>query len=84
MGRLVAKTGALFIVDAITGVGTMPLKIDEWRLDIVIGGSQKAFMLPPGLAFLSISPRAWTRMETAQLPRYYFDLRREKEKCGQG
>src|SRR5689334_5755517 len=55
MGRIVAKTNAILVVDAITGLGTMPLKIDEWGLDVVIGGSQKAFMIPPGLAFLSIS-----------------------------
>src|ERR1700674_4766459 len=59
MGRAVAKTDALLIVDAITGLGTMPLDIDGWGLDVVIGGSQKAFMIPPGLAFLSLSPKAW-------------------------
>jgi len=84
MGKIVQGTGALFIVDAITGVGTMPLEIDTWGLDFVIGGSQKAFMLPPGLAFLSISPRAWARMESARLPRYYFDLRREKKSAAKG
>jgi aspartate aminotransferase-like enzyme len=59
LGRAVAKTDAIFVVDAITGLGTMPLDIDGWGLDVVIGGSQKAFMIPPGLAFLSISPKAW-------------------------
>ena len=59
MGDAVAKTDAIFVVDAITGLGTMPLDIDGWGLDVVIGGSQKAFMIPPGLAFLSISPKAW-------------------------
>src|SRR5207248_1476550 len=53
MARAVAKTPALFVVDAITGLGTMPLDIDGWGLDVVIGGSQKAFMVPPGVAFLS-------------------------------
>jgi aspartate aminotransferase-like enzyme len=72
------------VVDAITGVGTMPLDIDGWGLDFVIGGSQKALMLPPGLAFLSVSPKAWARMETARLPRYYFDLRREKKNAAKG
>ena len=57
-------TDALFIVDAITGLGTMPVKIDEWGIDIVVGGSQKSFMIPPGLASLSVSVRAWPRMET--------------------
>jgi aspartate aminotransferase-like enzyme len=84
MGEIVGRTGALFVVDAITGVGAMPLDIDRWGLDIVIGGSQKALMIPPGLAFLSISPKAWERMESARLPRYYFDLRREKKNAAKG
>ena len=84
MGAIVKRSDALFIVDAITGVGTMPLDIDAWGLDIVIGGSQKAFMIPPGLAFLAVSPKAWARMETALLPRYYFDLRREKKNAAKG
>src|SRR5258708_1300313 len=84
MGEIVKTTDALFVVDAITGVGTMPLDIDGWGLDFVIGGSQKALMIPPGLAFLSISPKAWARMETAKLPRYYFDLRRERKNAARG
>lgn len=84
MGEAVKKTPAIFVVDAITGLGTMPLEIDAWGLDIVIGGSQKAFMVPPGLAFLSISPKAWAHMETAKLPRYYFNLKREKKYAGNG
>jgi aspartate aminotransferase-like enzyme len=84
MGAAVKNTQALFVVDAITGVGTMPLAIDEWGLDFVIGGSQKAFMIPPGLAFLTVSPKAWARMESARLPRYYFDLRREKKNAAKG
>ncbi len=84
MGEIVRRTGALFIVDAITGIGTMPLDIHGWGLDIVIGGSQKAFMIPPGLAFLAVSNKAWTQMETARLPRYYFDLRRERKNAAKG
>ena len=79
MGRIVAKTDAILVVDAITGLGTMPLDIDGWGLDVVIGGSQKAFMIPPGLAFLSISPKAWKFTETAKLPHYYFNLKKEKK-----
>ena len=67
------------MVDAITGLGTMPLDIDGWGLDVVIGGSQKAFMIPPGLAFMSISPKAWKLAETATLPHYYFNLKKEKK-----
>jgi aspartate aminotransferase-like enzyme len=79
MAAAVAKTGAIFVVDAITGLGTMPLDIDGWGLDVVIGGSQKAFMIPPGLAFLSVSPKAWGFAETATLPHFYFNLKKEKK-----
>ncbi|MBZ5577415.1 MAG: alanine--glyoxylate aminotransferase family protein [Acidobacteriia bacterium] len=79
MGRAVSKTGAILVVDAITGLGTMPLDIDGWGLDVLIGGSQKAFMIPPGLTFLSISPKAWKLTETATLPHYYFNLKKEKK-----
>jgi aspartate aminotransferase-like enzyme len=79
MGKAVAKTGAILVVDAITGLGTMPLDIDGWGLDVVIGGSQKAFMVPPGLAFVSISPKAWKAGETSDLPHYYFNLKKEKK-----
>jgi len=75
----VRKTNAILVVDAITGLGTMPLDIDAWGLDVVIGGSQKAFMIPPGLAFLSISPKAWKLAETATLPHYYFNFKKEKK-----
>ena len=84
MGEAIQGTEAIFVVDAITGLGTMPLDIDRWGLDVVIGGSQKAFMIPPGLAFLSISPKAWAFAETAQLPRYYFNLKREKKSAAGG
>ena len=74
----------LFVVDAITGLGTSHLDVDGWGLDIVIGGSQKALMIPPGLAFASVSERAWQRRESARLPRYYFDLRRERQSAKKG
>ena len=79
MGRAVSKTGAIFVVDAITGFGTMPIDIDGWGLDVAIGGSQKAFMIPPGLAFMAVSPKAWKLAETATLPHYYFNLKKEKK-----
>ena len=84
MGKAVAKTEAIFVVDAITGLGTMPLDIDGWGMDVVIGGSQKAFMIPPGLAFLSVSPKAWRFAETAGLPHYYFDLKKERKNAEKG
>jgi aspartate aminotransferase-like enzyme len=84
MGQIVKKTDAIFVVDAITGIGTMPLDIDDWGLDIVIGGSQKAFMIPPGLAFVAVSPKAWALAETSKAPRYYFDLKKEKKNAQSG
>ncbi len=84
MGQAVARTDAVMVVDAITGIGTMPLDIDGWGLDVVVGGSQKAFMIPPGLAFLSISSKAWKRTETSGLPHYYFDLKKEKKNADKG
>jgi aspartate aminotransferase-like enzyme len=84
MGQAVLKTEAIFVVDAITGIGTMPLDIKGWGLDVVIGGSQKAFMIPPGLAFLSISPKAWSMGNRATAPRFYFDLNREKKNAANG
>jgi aspartate aminotransferase-like enzyme len=84
MGQAVKKTDALFVVDAITGIGTMPLDIDGWGLDVVIGGSQKAFMIPPGLAFLAISEKAWGRADSSKSSRYYFDLKRERKNAAGG
>jgi aspartate aminotransferase-like enzyme len=79
IAEAVRGTDAILVVDAITGLGTMPLDIDGWGLDVVIGGSQKAFMVPPGLAFLSISPKAWKLAETANLPHFYFNFKKEKK-----
>ena len=84
IGNAVAKTDAILVVDAITGLGTMPLDIEGWGLDVVIGGSQKAFMVPPGLAFLSISPKAWTHAESCDLPHFYFDLKKEAQNAREG
>ncbi len=67
------------VVDAITGLGTTHLNVDNWGIDVIIGGSQKALMIPPGLAYGAIGERAWQRMETAKSPRYYFDLRKERK-----
>jgi aspartate aminotransferase-like enzyme len=74
-----ALPDTLFVVDAITGLGTTLLDVDAWGIDVIIGGSQKALMIPPGLAYGAISERAWQRMETAKSPRYYFDLRKERK-----
>jgi aspartate aminotransferase-like enzyme len=84
MGALIKKTEAIFLVDAITGLGTMPLDIDGWGLDIVVGGSQKAFMIPPGMAFVSVSPKAWNFAETSRLPKLYFNLKKERKSAASG
>jgi aspartate aminotransferase-like enzyme len=72
-----AHTKALLMVDAITGLGAMELNMDDDGLDVVIGGSQKALMLPTGLSFIALSKRAWAQSQSARLPRYYFDLTEE-------
>jgi aspartate aminotransferase-like enzyme len=79
-----ASSDTLLVVDAITGLGTMRLDVDEWGIDIIIGGSQKALMIPPGLAYGAISERAWRRMERTKSPRYYFDLRKERKSAAKG
>lgn len=67
----------IFIVDAITAIGAMPLEMDNWGLDVVIGGSQKAFMLPTGLSFVAVSHKAWQFVESSRLPKFYWDLKSE-------
>ncbi|MBZ5669619.1 MAG: alanine--glyoxylate aminotransferase family protein [Acidobacteriia bacterium] len=72
------------VVDAITGLGTSNLRIEEWGLDVVIGGSQKAVMIPPGLAFASFSEKAWGLIAKAKLPHYYFDFAKERKNQAKG
>ena len=79
-----ADSTALLIVDAITGLGTTHFDVDGWGIDILIGGSQKAVMIPPGLAYLSVSDRAWAAMDASKNPRYYFDLRKERKSAKLG
>jgi aspartate aminotransferase-like enzyme len=78
------KSEALLIVDAITGLGTSELDMDAWGVDVLVGGSQKAVMIPPGLSYLAVSQRAWDRMESTYNPRYYFDLRKERKNAKNG
>jgi aspartate aminotransferase-like enzyme len=79
-----ANSNALLIVDGITGLGSTHFDIDSWGVDVMIGGSQKAVMIPPGLSYLSISERAWAAAETAKNPRFYFDLRKERKNAKAG
>lgn len=78
-GTIVAKTPALLIVDGISGLGAMECRTDEWQLDVVVTGSQKALMLPPGLAFVSVSPKAWAKIEATPVRSFYLDLRRYRK-----
>lgn len=86
IAKLVRGNGdnTLLVVDAITGLGTTHFDIDGWGIDVIIGGSQKALMIPPGLAYLAVSERAWQRMEATRSPRYYFDLRKERKAAAKG
>jgi aspartate aminotransferase-like enzyme len=84
IAALTKETGALLVVDAITGLGTTHFDVDGWGIDVIIGGSQKAVMIPPGLAYCAVSERAWQRMETSKNPRYYFDLRKERKAAANG
>jgi aspartate aminotransferase-like enzyme len=84
IARLLKGTDTLLVVDAITGLGTTRFDVDGWGIDMLIGGSQKAVMIPPGLAYLSVSERAWERMGGAKQPRYYFDLGKERKAAANG
>ena len=86
IARLVRNSGhdTLLVVDAITGLGTTHLDVDGWGIDVIIGGSQKALMIPPGLAYCAVSERAWKRMESARSPRFYFDFRKERKAAAKG
>lgn len=79
IAALTRDTEALLVVDGITAIGAMDIPMDQWGIDVLITGSQKALMLPPGLAFLALSAKAWRQTEQAQLPRFYFDLQKERK-----
>lgn len=86
IAKIVHEQGgdALLVVDAITGLGTTHLDVDGWGIDVIIGGSQKALMMPPGLGYCAVSERAWKRMDSTTSPRYYFDLRKERKSAAKG
>lgn len=73
IGKIVSKTEKLFIIDAISSVGGLDIQTDNWGIDIVIGSSQKALMAPPGLAFVSVSPKAWEAHKNSKLPKFYWN-----------
>ncbi|MBZ4644185.1 MAG: aminotransferase class [Deferribacteraceae bacterium] len=71
------REDTLLIVDGITSVGVVETKMDEWGVDVFVSGSQKAFMLPPGLSFITMSKKAWKKTELSKLPKYYLNLQKE-------
>ncbi|MDD5594859.1 MAG: alanine--glyoxylate aminotransferase family protein [Candidatus Omnitrophica bacterium] len=79
IGQVVKNSPAVLVVDAISGLGAIDLKTDAWSVDVCVSGSQKGLMLPPGLAFISVSQKAWERIAASKSPRYYFDLRAAKK-----
>ena len=79
IAEVVKKTDAVLVVDAISGLGADDLQADKWGVDVVVGGSQKGLMIPPGLAFCTISQKAWKLIEASKSPKYYFDLKRAKK-----
>lgn len=80
LGRVIKNyPDTLFIVDAISALVAQDLRTDEWGIDIMVGGSQKGLMLPPGLAFVSVSDKAWKKGETCKTPKFYFNFKKERE-----
>jgi aspartate aminotransferase-like enzyme len=75
---------ALILVDAVSGLGAIPLEMDAWGLDVVTTGSQKSWMVPPGLAMVALSSRAWAAVEKATMPRFYFDLTLHRDALAKG
>jgi aspartate aminotransferase-like enzyme len=78
-GEVVAQTEAILVVDGISGAGATPCPMDDWKVDIFVSGSQKSFMIPPGLAYIAFSPKAWKLVATAKLPKFYFDATKAKK-----
>ena len=84
LARVIKKHCALIIVDAVSGLGVADLKTDDWGLDVVAAGSQKAFMVPPGLGFVSVSEKAWQACENAKCPNFYLSFKQAKDFAAKG
>ncbi len=74
-GEVVARTAAILVVDGISGVGAAPCPMDAWGIDVLLTGSQKSLMVPPGLAYIAASPKAWKLADVSKCPKFYFDLK---------
>ncbi len=81
-GEVVSRTEAVLVVDGISGLGATPCPMDDWKVDVLVSGSQKSFMIPPGLAFIAFSPKAWSLVESSKLPKLYFDIKKSKKSLG--
>jgi aspartate aminotransferase-like enzyme len=79
LAQLTRSRKTILMVDAITALGAMPMPMDEWGIDVMVGGSQKAFMLPTGLAFIAFSKKAWALVEASKIKKFYFDIKAERE-----
>lgn len=79
IGKILKDSDAVLVADSISGMGSAEMKTDAWGIDVVVAGSQKALMTPPGLAFASISGKAWVLAERSTLPKYYFDWRKARK-----
>jgi len=84
IGNIVAKSRAVLVIDAISGLGAMEYKPDLWHVDVTVGCSQKGLMLPPGLSFVSLSEAGWKLVEGSKLPKYYFSFLKAREGVGGG
>ena len=84
LAAVVREAGPLLLVDGISSLASIPVEMDAWGLDVVLSGSQKGWMVPPGLAFVAMSERAWAASRTARMPRFYLDLKKAKESQDKG
>ncbi|MSP13678.1 MAG: alanine--glyoxylate aminotransferase family protein [Chloroflexi bacterium] len=84
LSKVIAKYEVLFLVDSISAVGAIEMRVDDWGIDVMITGSQKAWMAPPGVAMVTVSPQAWTASRQSKLPRFYFDFAQYEEWMAKG
>ncbi|MDR1122423.1 MAG: alanine--glyoxylate aminotransferase family protein [Endomicrobium sp.] len=82
IGEIVSKTNAVLVVDAVSGLVGQEFRTDDWKVDVVISGSQKGLMLAPGLAFIVLSDKAWALAESSKIPKFYFDIKKYKKSYG--
>ncbi len=83
IGNVVAKTNAILVVDAVSGIGADDIHVDAWKVDVCVAGSQKAFMIPPGLGFMSVSEKAWKLADESTLPKFYFNAKKARKSVGE-